>query len=451
MAFTAKNSLGLIKLHSLRWHRRLIFVGGGLVVGLLAVGLASASDAVQRLFQMYLARWPYMPLVVTPLGFTLVVFLAVRVFPNTQGSGIPQAIAARKLEDQAARAALVGLWVAVGKILLTLFGLLIGASTGREGPTVQVGASVMFLIGRLTPRRQPGLILAGAAAGVAAAFNAPLAGIVFAIEEMSRSFEVRASGLIIAAVILAGLVAQALLGNYTYFGFTAAALPIGTAWMAVPICGVIGGFSGALFSKILVAVPDAMPARLQKLIRRRPVLFAALCGLGVALCGLAGGSQIFGTGYQQARAVLHATGTVPLQYAPLKLLATALSSVGGVPGGIFSPSLSVGAGIGADVARFFHHAAPGPIVLLGMVAYFTGVVRAPITAFVIVSEMSGDHGMLVALMAAALIADFCARTINHEGVYHLLSKRFANNSSQSDASSVLHAPRNEAEPSTPAL
>ena len=421
MAFAAR-SLAVMRVHSLRWRRRLIFVGGGLIVGLLAVGLAVASDAVQAIFQSCLARWPYMPLVVTPLGFAFVVLLAVRIFPNTQGSGIPQAIAARTLQDQDARGRLVGLRVAVGKILLTLFGLLIGASTGREGPTVQVGASVMFLIGKINPHRQPGLILAGAAAGVAAAFNAPLAGIVFAIEEMSRSFEVRASGLIIAGVILAGLVAEALLGNYTYFGFTAAALPIGTAWMAVPICGVIGGFSGALFSRILVAVPDALPGR--ALIRRHPVLFAALCGLCVALCGLLGGGQIFGTGYQQARAVLHHTGSVPLAYAPLKLLATALSSVAGVPGGIFSPSLSVGAGIGADVARFFHHAQPGPIVLLGMVAYFTGVVRAPITAFVIVSEMTGDHGMLVALMAAALIADFCARTVNHEGVYHMLSKRF---------------------------
>jgi H+/Cl- antiporter ClcA len=422
MAIGTSRPITLIRLHSLRWQRRLIFVGGGLIVGVLAVALAEASDGAQRVFQTFLARWPYMPLVVTPLGFALVVLLAVRVFPNTQGSGIPQAIAARALHDQQAREKLVGLRVAVGKILLTLVGLLVGASTGREGPTVQVGASVMFLIGRITPRRQPGLILAGAAAGVAAAFNAPLAGIVFAMEEMGRSFEVRASGLIIAGVILAGLVAQVMAGDYTYFGFTSAALPIGTAWMAVPVCGVIGGFSGALFSRILVTVPQSLPG--QVLIRRHPVIFAALCGFGVALCGLVGGAQIFGTGYQQARDVLHNTGSVSLAYSPLKFLATALSSVAGVPGGIFSPSLSVGAGIGADVARLFHDAQPGPIVLLGMVAYFTGVVRAPITAFVIVSEMSGDHHMLVALMATALIADFCARTVNHEGVYHMLSKRF---------------------------
>ena len=118
-------------------------------------------------------------------------------------------------------------------------------------------------------------------------------------------------------------------------------------------------------------------------------------------------------------------GWLPLDYAPLKFLATVLSSISGIPGGIFSPSLSIGAGIGADISRVFHGAAPGPIILLGMVAYFTGVVRAPITGFVIVSEMSGDHGMLVPLMATALIADLVARTINHEGVYHMLAKRFA--------------------------
>jgi H+/Cl- antiporter ClcA len=283
----------------------------------------------------------------------------------------------------------------------------------------------MFLIGRMTRRHQPGLILAGAAAGVAAAFNTPLAGIVFAIEEMSRSFEVRASGLIIAAVILAGLTAQALLGNYTYFGTSSASLPIGTAWMAVPLCGVLGGFSGAAFSRILVAIPDAMPRRLADAVRAQPVIFAMLCGYGVALCGYASDGAVFGTGYEQARAVLHHTGVVPLAYAPLKLLATALSAISGIPGGIFSPSLSIGAGIGSDISHFFHHAAPGPIVLLGMVAYFTGVVRAPITGFVIVSEMSGDHGMLVALMATAFIAEACARLINREGLYHQLAKRFA--------------------------
>jgi H+/Cl- antiporter ClcA len=414
----------VLQAHSLRWRRRLTFIGGGLVVGLLAVGLAVGSDAMQAEFRQLIAHSRLIPLALTPVGFALAVYLAQRYFPNTQGSGIPQAIAVRALPDPAARAKLVGLRAAIGKVLLTLFGLLVGASTGREGPTVQVGASVMFLLGRLSPRRQAGLVIAGAAAGVAAAFNTPLAGIVFAIEEMSRRFEARTSGLIIAAVIIAGLTAQVILGDYTYFGTTAASLPIGTAWIAVPLCAVTGGFAGALFARILVMVPTHLPAGLGRWIKTHPVLFAALCGLGVALCGLASGDMIYGTGYQHAKAVLHHTGSVPLEYAPLKLVATALSAVSGVPGGIFSPSLSIGAGIGADIAHFFHHAEPGPIVLLGMVAYFTGVVRAPITGFVIVAEMSNDHSMMVALMATALIANSCAGLVNKEGVYHQLARRF---------------------------
>lgn len=167
-----------------------------------------------------------------------------------------------------------------------------------------------------------------------------------------------------------------------------------------------------------------LPSKTAAYIQAHPIVVAGLCGLGVAVCGLLSGDATYGTGYQHAKAVLHHTGSVPLEYAPLKLLATALSAVSGVPGGIFSPSLSIGAGIGSDIAHFFHHAEPGPIVLLGMVAYFTGVVRAPITGFVIVAEMTGNHSMLAALMATALIANSCAGLINKEGVYHLLAKRF---------------------------
>ncbi|CAN1722108.1 H+/Cl- antiporter ClcA [Hyphomicrobium sp. 1Nfss2.1] len=407
-----------------RWRRRLIFVIGGIAVGLAAVGLTISADYAQKAFQLLVERWPYAPMVVTPLGFGLAVWLAVHFFPNTQGSGIPQAIAARKIADPRARNLLVGARVAVGKVILTLLGLLVGASTGREGPTVQVGASVMSFIGQRSPRRQPDLILAGAAAGIAAAFNAPLAGVVFAIEEMSRSFELRTSGLIVGGIVVAGLTAQILLGDYTYFGFTGSALPLGTAWLAVPLCGVVGGLFGGVFSRMLVTVPDQLPKRAASWITAHPVWFATLCGLGVALCGLATGGDTFGTGYEQARHVLHENTDLPIIYAPLKLIATALSAVSGVPGGIFSPSLSVGAALGAEIARLFDQVTAAPIVLLGMVAYFTGVVRAPITGFVIVSEMSDNHSMLVALMATALIADASASLINRDGVYQELSVRF---------------------------
>lgn len=394
------------------------------MVGAAAVGLALLADLAQEAFRLLLAKWRYAALLVTPLGFLLSAFLTMRLFPGAQGSGIPQAIAARHLDDQTARERLVSLRIAVGKILLTLFGLLCGGSVGREGPTVQVGASVMFALGRVSPRRQPGLILAGAAAGVAAAFNTPLAGIVFGIEEMSRAFETRTSSLIIAAVIAAGLTSLALMGNYTYFGSSAMSLARGLDWLAVPVCGVVGGVAGGVFSRIVITMARGLPNPVGRAIKAHPLWFALACGLAVAICGLISGDTIYGTGYAQVKEALDHGTPLPQDFGVLKLLATAFAAISGIPGGIFSPSLAVGAGLGSNVAVLFHDAPIGAILLLGMVSYFAGVVQAPITAFVIVTEMTDNHAMVVPLMAAALIAHFVSRMICEEGIYHALAKGF---------------------------
>ena len=414
----------LFRLTSARWQRRAIFLLGGIGVGAAAVALAQVADLAQHAFALLLAKSRYAVLAVTPLGFMLSAYLTIRLFPNAQGSGSPQAIAARHLTDQNARESLVSIRIAIGKVLLTLFGLLCGGSVGREGPTVQVGASIMFALGRVSPRRQPGLILAGAAAGVAAAFNTPLAGIVFGIEEMSRAFETRTSSLIIAAVIAAGLTSLALAGNYSYFGSSAMSLARGADWLAVPICGVAGGLAGGLFSRIVIAMARGSRNPVGRAIKAHPLWFAFACGLAVAICGLVSGDTIYGTGYEQVKAALEHSAPLPQDFGALKFLATTFAAISGIPGGIFSPSLAVGAGIGSNVAAFFHDAPLGAIMLLGMVSYFAGVVQAPITAFVIVTEMTDNHGMVVPLMAAALIAHATSRMICEEGIYHALAKGF---------------------------
>ena len=419
-----KRLFRLLRLHSKRFQRRIIFVIGGLLVGAAAVGLALAADEAQGLFHAFLDRFPYGMLVLTPAGFALCVWLARRFFPNSQGSGIPQAIAARALREPADRAKLVSVRIAIGKSLLTIMGLLFGASIGREGPTVQVGASIMAAIGSVSAKRQPGLILAGACAGVAAAFNTPLAGIVFGIEEMSRSFEVRTSGLIIGAIIAAGLTSLALFGNYTYFGSSPADLPQLSDWAAVVVIGAVGGLLGGLFSRVLILFGTGFKGRFGLWVKANPVLFAAACGLAVAICGLISGGAIYGTGYEQARMALYGEEQLAWYFTPLKLIATALSSISGMPGGFFAPSLSVGAGLGANLHWLFGDTPIGALVLLGMVAYFAGVVQAPITAFVIVAEMTDNHGMLVPLMLAAVIAHSASRLVCKEGVYHALARNF---------------------------
>jgi H+/Cl- antiporter ClcA len=413
-----------IRITSSRWQRRGIFLLGGVGVGAAAVALAQLADLAQIAFALLLSKSRYASLVVTPLGFVLSVFLTNRFFANAQGSGIPQAIAARHLTDHGARERLVSIRIAIGKIILTLFGLLCGASVGREGPTVQVGASIMFALGRFSPRRQPGLILAGGAAGVAAAFNTPLAGIVFGIEEMSRAFETRTSSLIISAVIAAGLTSLALMGNYTYFGTSAMALRSGIDWLAIPVCGVAGGLAGGLFSRIVITMARGFANPVGRAIKGYPLCFAAICGFAVAICGLASGDMIYGTGYTQVKAALENGTPLPASFSVLKFLATTFASISGMQGGIFSPSLAVGAGIGANIASLFHGAPLAAIMLLGMVSYFSGVVQAPITAFVIVTEMTDNHAMVVPLMAAAMIAYATSRLVCEEGIYHALAKGF---------------------------
>ncbi|ACL59134.1 chloride channel protein [Methylobacterium nodulans] len=403
------------------WRRRLLFLLSGICIGLAAVLMAKAADAAQAAFKSILAVSPLIALVMTPAGFGLGARLARTVFPNSQGSGIPQVIAARHTKDPRFRHALISLRVAFGKIVVMTLGLLCGAAAGREGPTVQVGAAIMAAAGHLSPKRLPGLILAGGAAGVAAAFNTPLAGIAFGIEELGRTYEARTTSLIVAAIVAAGLTSLWLVGNYTYFGTTDATLAIGTGWVVVPLIGGLGGLGGGLFSRIVILFGRGLPGRAGALIARRPVAFAMLCGLGVALCGLASGSAVYGTGYEEARAILHGDAPARADFAPLKFAATVLTSISGIPGGLFAPSLAVGAGLGAEFHGLFPGISIGALVLIGMVSYLTGVLQAPVTSFVIVTEMTQDHAMMIPLMIAALIADAASKLVCRGGLYHALA------------------------------
>jgi H+/Cl- antiporter ClcA len=266
--------------------------------------------------------------------------------------------------------------------------------------------------------------LAGGAAGIAAAFNTPLAGIVFAIEEMSRSFQHRTSGTILTGVILAGVTSMAILGDYPYFGYTSAALPLDQAWIAVVLCGCACGLFGGLFARLLIAMSRGLPGRVGVLARARPVAFSAACGFALALIGLISDSTTYGTGYAEARSLLEGTLELPAEYGVLKFLATLVSYASGIPGGIFAPSLAVGAGFGHNLSQLMPYAPVGAVVLLGMVGYFAGVVQAPITAFVIVIEMTDNHNMVLPLMATALIASAVSRLVCPRPLYRTLAERF---------------------------
>jgi len=406
------------------WKTRLIFWGGAIGLGLTASLFAMSADYANEGFRAVIDHWPYAAFVICPLGLGLAAWLTHNYLPGTEGSGIPQCIAALDMSEPTNRPKLLSMRIAGGKILLTLLGLLSGASIGREGPTVHVGASLMFSLGRIA--RFPyhymdrGLILAGGAAGIAAAFNTPLAGILFAIEEMSRSFEERTSGVLVTAVLLAGITAVTVQGNYTYFGSTSVSVDPHAIWIPTIVCGVLGGALGGIFSGGLVYALG----RIKPLARKHPVLLAVGCGLMLAILGAASGQLTFGTGYAEAQQFVSRTDTEAGTYPILKLLATFFSYLSGIPGGIFAPSLATGAGLGASLAHWLTAVPPTAVVILAMCGYFTGVVQTPITAFVIVTEMTDTNGLVLPLMATAFIGYVTSKIFCPEPIYQAMARGF---------------------------
>lgn len=406
---------------SVQFRTRLAILAGAIAIGVAATLFARAADAAGELFAGYARAWRWAPLLTTPLLFVALVWLTRRLVPLARGSGIPQVIAARDDPDAASHS-LIAPSTVLGKTVLTLGAVLGGASVGREGPTVQIAAAVMGVSHRLlrVPLRG-GVVIAGGAAGVAAAFNTPLAGLLFAIEELASAYEQRVTLLVVGAIVIAGMVAQSLQGDYLYFGQIGAHMPLSAALVAVPVTGVAGGLAGGSFARLVLALATGRH-RVTQWSRAHPLWFAGGCGLVVAALGV-GTGLTWGTGYTAAHAMIVGVNA-PLWFGPAKFAATLATAVAGLPGGIFAPSLAVGAGLGNLLRPLFPGSPASAIVILGMVGYFAGVVRAPLTAVIILSETTASRGLMLPMFAVAFIADGVSVQVCREKLYHGLAATF---------------------------
>ncbi|HTA65319.1 MAG TPA: chloride channel protein [Xanthomonadaceae bacterium] len=411
-----------------RWLQRAALWIGAIAVALVAIVFARCSDLCYGLFERMLAHSRWWPLLVTPVGFAFLSWLTQGALRATRGSGIPQVMAALDREDDAPfRERLLGLRVAAGKLVLTLFSMLVGASVGREGPTVHVGAGLMAWFGRLFGFRDNEAMsrfaLAGGAAGIAAAFNTPLAGVMFAIEELAGTFEHGFSGKVMTAVMIGGVVSLGLVGNYAYFGQVSTSLPIGEGWLAVLATGIVGGLAGGLFSRSILFASGKLPVLLGRYWRHSPIALAAACGLALALLGVVSGDTVYGTGYAQARDIIAGGHDVTPWFGVEKWLANVLSYVAGIPGGIFSPALAVGAGLGANLAPWLPHTSPTAVILLGMSAYLAGVTQAPLTTSVITMELTDNHDFVLPIIATCLISRAFSSLVCKTPVYRAFAER----------------------------
>lgn len=416
------------RLHARRAWRTSVVVAVAVLGGLAAAGYAKLFDLMMaahgRLYA--LARWPTL-LLLLPAGFGLAAWLTTRFAPEASGSGIPQVIAAAEQRWSGRWGGQrVTLRTAVWKVAISALVLVCGGSIGREGPTVQVVAGILRSLTRGLkggPGRRS-IIIAGGAAGVAAAFNTPIAGVVFAVEELAKGFESRTNTVVILVVVVAGFTSYAVQGDYAYFGVLGASPALAAAWLAAPVLGVAGGLFGGLFSRILGAVMGPGDHPLARIRRRRPVTFAAACGAVAAAFALISGGWTFGAGYSEAKSLLADHPGRGLGFALCKFGATIAAAASGVPGGIFAPSLATGAGLGAAVARLGMGVAGRDAVVLGMAAYLAGVVQAPLTSTVILMEMTRDPGLVGPLMLAALLARWASGLVCPEPIYHLLARNW---------------------------
>jgi H+/Cl- antiporter ClcA len=387
--------------------------GAALLVGLVSVLYAQWSTDVSNIFVGWIAGRPWLAFIITPSLTALALLLTRRWFTGSEGSGIPQVIAAlhapRTDEEDTLMRRLFGVRVIVGKILVSLTGLLGGLTIGREGPTVHIGAAIMAETRRFYPRRseqlERRLLLAGAAAGLSAAFNTPLAGIIFAIEELARDFESRTNGIMITAVVFSGLTSLALAGNYLYFGQIDVPGNLGGAFvLPVILSAALCGLFGAAFNLALLRWRTWMPNWLIALRTRRPVLFALAVGLVIAAIGVGTHGESWGSGYDQARHLLEGSAPLSEGYGLTKWAALVVTYMAGIAGGLFSPSLSIGAGLAQWVHAVFPWASMAAVIALCMTGYLAAVTQSPITSFVIVMEMTNGTGMVIPMMATALVA-----------------------------------------------
>jgi H+/Cl- antiporter ClcA len=418
------------------WGGRLVVWAGALLAGLAVVGFAVLTDHALEVFFRLRERTEWLPLLLTPVVGMAVVWLTRRFFAGAEGSGIPQVIAAAgERLDSGEVGRLVSLRLAFGKVALGAGALAGGFSAGREGPSVQIAASIMHACRHFLPRRfvmdPRNLMLAGGAAGIAAAFNTPLAGIIFAIEELSRRFEQRTNGVLITSIVWAGLVSIAILGNYTYFGRLVVGKVSVAIVPAILVAGIVCGLAGGLFSRLLISGVSPIPL-LGPFKSKHPVLFAGLCGLLVAIIGVLTAGATFGSGYGYTRAMLLAPAETPWYYSSAKFLVTVVSYYSGIPGGIFAPALAVGAGIGRDLVHIVPEAVTAPAVMaLSMAAFLAAVTHAPLTSFIIVMEMIDGHAMVISLMAVAMIASLVSRLIS-KPLYSTLAQRLTSSFPQPD-------------------
>ena len=376
---------------------------------------------------------PFQYILIPAIGGLIVGILIYKYAQEAKGHGVPEI-----MEAVALRGGRIRPRVAVVKALASSVCIGTGGSVGREGPIAQIGSALGSTVGQLlnlSDERVRNLVACGAAGGIAATFNAPIAGALFALEVILGQFHATYFGAVVISAVTADVIARNLEGNLR--AFTVPAYTLVSPWELVfyALMGVIAALVSVFFTKSLYASEDLWAKfRMPEYIK--PALGGALLGVVGILTYKAGDiPRIFGVGYESINLALSNDFTIQITLALLllKMLATLLTLGSGGSGGVFAPSLFMGAMLGATFGQVVNLLFPsitapaGAYALVGMAAFFSGAAHAPVTAILIMFEMTGDYQIILPLMLATVISTLVSRLLSKDSIYTLkLSRRGVN-------------------------
>lgn len=406
---------------------------GSVITGFFAVMYAKIFAWGENLLNFIMNWHDWMIFIIAPIGFVLSWWLVKEFAPNAKGSGIPQVMAAVELanpKEHSKIRSLLSLKIIVFKIISSVVLVIGGGAVGREGPTIQIAGSVFRKVNEYLPHWWPkiskkNMIMTGAAAGLAAAFNTPLGGIVFAVEELSKTHINYFKTALFTAVIIAGLTAQTLAGSYLYLGYPKTNDV--SLMVMFPII-LVAGTAGILASQLSVTMLKMNDWKKRKLkTDKANILFLIICALFIASIAYFVNREILGSGKEIMERVLFTKDKHEDWYVPiLRMLGPALSFTSGGAGGIFAPALTAGASIGSVISGAIHLTPneTNVVILAGMVAFLTGITRAPFTSAIIVLEMTDRHSLIFHLMLAGMVSSIASILVSRHSLYDVIKVNF---------------------------
>lgn len=397
------------------------YISVGIISGIVCCFYAKFFAYVEELNVHLMQSQGKFFFLLSPVLLSLSFLIVAKFAQGASGSGIPQVMVCAEKEHFNLASVFLNIKVIVVKIISSLLALFGGAAIGREGPSLQISAGIAYNVGIYAQKlgikvKSEQLLIAGAASGLAAAFNTPIGGVVYAVEELTQEHVRSFKDTLLLAVVIAGFSAQLIMGNYLYLGVPE--IHFTNALNNIAIVSLVAFISGAMGSLFSVSLAKLIRWRKTKTFTTQILIVCCVGMILVASYHFLGERTIL-SGKESINNVLFAKENLSISEMAMRFLSPLLSSMTGIAGGVFAPSLSAGATIGGVASEYLFPELRNTLGLCGMIGFLTGVTHTPITSFVLVLEMTDRHSAVLAMMLAAVFSSLGSRVFGKKSFYEL--------------------------------